>query len=147
MAEQSFANHSKYVPGFHFVTLGILGINLLWAVFRLFVGLPGVPVYDRVLNVAVAAALGLLGWYLRTFPLRAQDRVIRLEETLRLERLLPADLKPRIADLRPGQLIALRFASDAELPELTREVLDGKVGGSTEIKQRIQSWRPDYLRM
>jgi hypothetical protein len=147
MAEQSFANHSKYVPGFHFVTLGILGINLIWSIFRLFVGLPGVPVYDRVLNVAVAVALGLLGWYLRTFPLRAQDRVIRLEELLRLERLLPADLKPRIADLRPGQLIALRFASDAELPELTREVLDGKVGGSTEIKQRIKNWRADHLRM
>jgi Family of unknown function (DUF6526) len=147
MAEQSFANHSKYVPGFHFLTLGILGINLIWSIFRLFVGLPGVPVYDRVLNVAVAVALGLLGWYLRTFPLRAQDRVIRLEELLRLERLLPADLKPRIADLRTNQLIALRFASDAELPGLTREVLDGKLGGPTEIKQRIKSWRADHLRM
>jgi hypothetical protein len=147
MAEQSFANHSKYVPGFHFLTFGILGINLIWSIFRLFVGLQGVPIYDRVLNVAVAAALGLLGWYLRTFPLRAQDRVIRLEEILRLERLLPADLKPRIADLRTSQLIALRFASDAELPGLTREVLDGKITGSSEIKKRIQSWRADHLRM
>ncbi|HEX4494253.1 MAG TPA: DUF6526 family protein [Thermoanaerobaculia bacterium] len=147
MAEQSFANHSKYVPGFHFLTFGILGINLIWSIFRLFVGLQGVPVYDRILNVAVAAALGLLGWYLRTFPLRAQDRVIRLEEILRLERLLPADLKTRISDLRTNQLIALRFASDAELPGLTREVLDGKITGSSEIKKRIQSWRADHLRM
>jgi hypothetical protein len=147
MAEQTFANHSRYVPGFHFLTFGILGVNLIWSIFRLFVGLPGVPIYDRLLNVAVAAALGLLGWYLRTFPLKAQDRVIRLEEILRLERLLPADLKARLGELKPRQLIALRFASDAELPELAREVLDGKVTGSTEIKKRVRTWRPDYLRM
>ena len=92
-------------------------------------------------------ALGLLAWYLRTFPLKAQDRIIRLEETLRLERLLPADLKPRIGDLRPGQLIALRFASDEELPDLTRAVLAGEVTGSDEIKKRARNWRADHFRM
>ena len=147
MAEQNYANHAKYVPGFHFVTLGILTINLIWSLFRLFWGLPGVPFFDRLLGVAVAAALALLAWYVRTFPLKAQDRVIRLEETLRLERLLPADLKPRIGELRPGQLIALRFASDAELPDLTRAVLAGEVTAPGEIKKRVRAWRADHFRM
>jgi hypothetical protein len=147
MAEQNYANHAKFVPLFHFVAVGILAINLLWSLFRLFWGLPGVPLPDRLLNVAVAAALGLLAWYARTFPLRAQDRIIRLEERLRLEHLLPADLKPRIADLRPSQLIALRFASDEELPDLTRAVLAGEVTSSAEIKKRVRNWRADHFRM
>jgi hypothetical protein len=106
-----------------------------------------VGIWDRLLNVAVAFALLLIAWYVRIFPLKAQDRVIRLEETLRLERLLPADLRSRIGELRPGQLIALRFASDAELPELTREVLGGSLSSPGEIKKRVRSWRADHFRM
>lgn len=147
MAEQNYANHAKFVPGFHFLTLGILTINLIWSLVRLFWALPGTNFFDRLLNVAVAVALGLLAWYVRTFPLKAQDRIIRLEETLRLERLLPADLRPRIGELRPGQLIALRFASDAELPELTRAVLAGEVTAPDEIKKRVGTWRADHFRM
>jgi hypothetical protein len=147
MAEQTYANHPKFVPGYHYAIFGILGVNQIWSIYRLIYGLPGVLIYDRILSVAVAFALLLIAWYVRVFPLKAQDRVIRLEETLRLERLLPADLKARIGELHPNQLIALRFASDAELPELVRAVLDGKVTGSKEIKQRIKSWRADYFRM
>jgi len=147
MPEQNYANHAKFVPLFHFVAVGILVINLIWSLFRLFVGIPGVPFFDRLLNVALAAALGLLAWYARTFPLRAQDRIIRLEERLRLERLLPADLKPRIDDLRAGQLIALRFASDEELPDLTRAVLAGEITKQDEIKKRVRNWRADHFRM
>jgi len=147
MAEQTFATHRRFVPAFHFVTFGILVINVIWALFRLVRGLPGVPFFDRLLALAVAAALVLLSWYARTFPLRAQDRIIRLEERLRLERLLPADLKPRIGELRTGQLIALRFASDEELPELTRTVLDKGMSKQDEIKKLVRSWRADHLRM
>lgn len=147
MAEQNYANHAKFVPGFHFVTLGILVINLIWSLVRLFWVLPGTNFFDRLLSVAVAVALALMAWYLRTFPLKAQDRIIRLEERLRLERLLPADLRPRIADLRPSQLIALRFASDDELPDLTRAVLTGEVTKPDEIKKRVQNWRADHFRM
>ncbi len=147
MAEQNYANHAKFVPGFHFVTFGILVINLIWSLVRLFWALPGTNFFDRLLSVAVAVALALMAWYLRTFPLKAQDRVIRLEETLRLERLLPPDLRPRIADLRPGQLIALRFASDDELPDLTRAVLAGEVTKPDEIKKRVRTWRADHFRM
>ena len=150
IAQQNFANHRRYVPGFHYATLALRGSNRFWALFRLFYGLTdagGLVIIDRVVNLAVAIALVLLAWYLRTFPLKAQDRVIRLEETLRLERLLPADLRPRIGDLRPGQLVALRFASDAEIPELTRSVLEGKLKSADEIKQQVRSWRADHFRM
>ena len=148
-APQTYANHRKFVPGFHFVAFGILVVNLFWSLYRLFWGYPTfeMPVFDRVLSVAMAVALLLLLLYARIFPLRAQDRVIRLEEWIRMERLLPADLKPRIKDIRHGQFIALRFASDEELPELTRAVLDGEVKTSQEIKQRIRSWREDHFRL
>lgn len=147
MAEQSYATHRKLVPLFHFVTVGILTVNLAWSLYRLGQGLPGVLFFDRLLSVAVAAALILLAWYARVFPLRAQDRVIRLEETLRMERLLGADLRARIGELRTSQLIALRFAGDEELPELTRTVLDQGIRDRDEIKKLIRSWRADYLRM
>jgi len=75
-----------------------------------------------------------------------QDRVIRLEERLRCERLLPADLKPRIAEFTVSQLVALRFASDAELPALARKVLDEKISERKPIKQLVKNWRADYLR-
>jgi hypothetical protein len=80
------------------------------------------------------------------FALKVQDRVIRLEERLRCQRLLPADLQPRITEFAAGQLIALRFASDAELPALARKVLDEKLTERKAIKQLIKNWKPDYLR-
>jgi hypothetical protein len=147
MTEQSFATHRKFVWQYHFLAFGILAINLVWSLYRLISSLPGVPFFDRLLQAAVAIALLLLAWYGRTFPLKAQDRVIRLEEILRLERLLPADLRARIGELRPGQLIALRFANDEELPELTRAVLDEKIARPDDIKKRIRTWRADHFRM
>jgi hypothetical protein len=122
-------------------------INLLWTLYRLYQGLPGVPFFDRLLSVLLAVAFVLIAWYARTFPLKAQDRVIRLEETLRMERLLPPDLKARASELRPRQLIALRFASDEELPELTRAVMDRGITDTKEIKKMIRNWRADHFRM
>ena len=149
MEEQSYPTHRKIVPAYHYVTYTILVINLIWSLFRLFRELPDVDVhfFDRLLAVAVAVALLVITFYVRVFPLRAQDRIIRLEETARMERLLPEDLKPRLGELRTGQLIALRFASDEELPELTRAVLDGAIKDRDEIKKRIRTWRVDHLRM
>ena len=147
MPEQNFANHRKFVPGYHYVIFGILVINFIWSLYRLVRGLPGGPVFDRLLAVAMAVAFLLIATYARTFPLRVQDRVIRLEETLRMSKLLPPDLLARIDELRPGQLVALRFASDAELPELTRAVLEEKIVRQNDIKKRIRSWRADHLRM
>jgi len=147
MTEQSYANHSRYVPGFHFVTLGILAVNLLWSIYRLFQPYEeGVPVFDRILAVLVAAGLAALAYYARVFPLAVQDRVIRNEMHARLEAALPPDLRPRIGELRRGQIVALRFASDEELPELTRQILDGKLTKGDEIKRAVRSWRADHLR-
>jgi hypothetical protein len=147
MPEQSFATHRKFVPGYHYVLYGVLTVNLVWAMYRLCWSLPGVPLFDRILAVAMALAFMLLALYARTFPLKVQDRLIRLEETQRMERLLPPDLRARAGELRTGQLVALRFASDAELPELTRAVLDEKIATQNEIKKRIRSWRADHFRM
>lgn len=146
---QSYANHRKFVPGYHFVASTILVVNFVWALYRLFRGYPGfeMPLFDRFLAVMVATGLLFVFAYVRTFPLKAQDRVIRLEEMLRLEKVLPPDLKPRIRDLRPSQLIALRFACESELPDLTRQVLDGQLRTSNEIKKAIQVWREDHFRL
>lgn len=142
--QQDYRSHRKFVPAYHFVAFGILTINLLWAAYRLFSG--AAPLFDRVLAVLVAFALLLVAFYARVFALAAQDRVIRLEERLRLAELLPADLKPRIGELSRSQLIALRFAGDAELGTLVRKVLDEKVTGREDIKKLIQTWRPDHFR-
>lgn len=147
MTEQSFANHTRIVPLYHFFLIGILTINLGWTIFRLFAPIPGTPLPDRIWAVVVAAALGLLAYFARIFALRAQDRVIRLEERLRYETLLPAELKAGARELRRGQILALRFASDAELAGLVRAVLDKKLSEPKEIKKAIQSWRADYFRL
>jgi hypothetical protein len=147
MTEQNYRNHRKFVPGFHFVTVGILAINLLWSLYRLFrPPVPDFPLADRLLAVLVAGALGGVAWYARTFPMGVQDRVIRNEMQARLAAVLPPDLRARIGELRKGQLIALRFASDEELPELTRQVLDGRLAKGEDIKKAIRNWQADHMR-
>jgi hypothetical protein len=145
MAEQNFANHTKFFPLFHFFVLPVLLVNLgiqvywlkeLWNTFT----------FRSIFNVLLALALiaGFLS--ARRFALAVQDRVIRLEERLRYQRLLPADLQPRIEEFSVAQLVSLRFASDAELPALARKVLDEKMQERKAIKQLVQNWKPDYLR-
>lgn len=141
-APQNYQNHRRFVPLFHFVAFGFILINLIWQLYWVFTHFS----VDSVVNLLVALALALLFWYTRTFALTVQDRIIRLEERLRLARLLPADLQGRIEELSVGQLCALRFASDEEVPELTRQVLADNIRSREEIKKRIQSWRADHLR-
>jgi hypothetical protein len=147
MTEQNYRNHTRLVPGYHFATFGILTVNLLWSLYRLF--RPPVaefPLFDRVLAVLVAGALVAIALYARVFALAVQDRVIRNEMRERLAAVLPPDLRARIGDLRRGHLIALRFASDEELPELTRQVLEGRLAKGDDIKKAVRSWRADDLR-
>ena len=94
--------------------------------------------------LAIASALLVLK--VRLYSMRVQDRLIRLEETLRMQRLLPADLQGRLQDLSPAQFVGLRFASDGELAERVREALDQKLGGEA-IKKQIKDWRPDTFRV
>ena len=140
---QTLKNHTKNVPLYHFVALPILLINLLWALYRTATGFS----FETALGAVVALALILVAFFARVFALGAQDRVIRLEERLRMQHLLPDDLKSRVNDFTTNQLIALRFASEAELPELARKVLDENIGERRVIKQMIKTWRADYQRL
>ncbi len=139
---QNFANHRRIVPLYHFATFGILAINLIW---RLVVLVRWIS-WAAALELLVALALLGLFSYMRIFALTVQDRVIRLEMRLRLKEILPVDLKGRVEELTPGQLVALRFASDAEMADLVREVLTNNITSKDEIKRRVKKWTPDDLR-
>lgn len=139
---QNLSNHSRIDPLYHYFTFGALTINLLWCIRHVIKQ----PTPWTAWGVVMALALIALAFRARTFPLKAQDRVIRLEERLRCERLLPKDLVARLDELRIGQWVALRFASDGELEGLVRAALDEKLGGKA-IKQRIKVWRPDHDRV
>ena len=139
---QNLANHSRYVPGFHFFTGALVMANLVWSLRHLYFNRTGAAV-DLVV---IALCLMGLFWYTRAFSVAVQDRVIRLEEQLRFARVLPADLLSRIDEFTPGQLVALRFASDAELPDLCRRVLADRITSRAEIKKMVKQWRPDYMR-
>jgi len=144
MKEQNFKNHRRIVLEFHVVVLGVFALNLVWTAIRM------VRAHfsaGSIMALLVAAALIVLALSARRFAVTAQDRIIRLEERLRFERLLPPDLKPRIAEFTLEQLIGLRFAGDAELPDLARAVLDEKLAHRDVIKQRVKHWKADYLRV
>ena len=140
---QNFANHARIVPPFHYVALPILLVNFLWAVRGLFGGIT----FDASLHVLVAVALIIVALFARLFALGAQDRVIRLEMRLRMLELLPEDRQGRINDFTPTQMVGLRFAGDAELPELARKVLDENITKMTPIKKMITDWQGDYFRV
>jgi hypothetical protein len=140
---QTYQTHVRYHPPFHFVLLPLLLINLLWAILSLTQHFGKAEVKDLL----VAILLAVIGFLARGSALKAQDRVIRLEERLRYQQVLSADLAHRAEALQTSQLIALRFASDAELPGLVQQTLEGKLANAKEIKQAIQHWRGDYLRV
>jgi len=145
MAErtQSYQSHRRYVPAYHFFALPIIAINVIVETVRL----AGSPTLYHAWLVLFAVALAVFVNFARFMAARVQDRVIRLEERMRLGRLLPEELRGRIEELRPPQLVALRFASDEEVPGLTRRIFDGELVKADQIKKEIRSWRPDYLRM
>jgi len=139
---QSFANHAKYDPPFHFFLVPILLINLIVAVVNLF-RFPSLSSgWLVVLALAGAVAVGRM----RAYATHLQDRVIRVEERLRLASILQEPLRSRIGELADPQFIALRFASDAELPGLVQRALDEKLD-RTQIKKAVTTWRPDYSRV
>ncbi|MFY9585788.1 MAG: DUF6526 family protein [Candidatus Acidiferrales bacterium] len=146
---QNFENHARVVTGFHKVALPIFALNFFWAIYRLVRSFSSDSVFarlDSVLALLLAVALLLLFFYARIFALTVQDRVIRLEMTLRLERLLPPDLRLRMHEFTVSQLVALRFAGDAELPDLARRVLAENLTERKAIKRMIKNWKPDFLR-
>ena len=152
MAEQkpqTFDNHTRWDPLFHFFLIPVFALGLVMAIVHLIAHLKESDFRDNVhAAMLILLATALLIWIFKTrlYALRVQDRVIRLEEQLRLMRLLPEALRSRIPDLTESQLCGLRFASDAEVPKLTERALNEKLSRA-DIKKSIQSWRPDYWRV
>ena len=140
--KQNYANHVRKLPPLYIAAAAVLIINLLWTIY---VAVRNVA-FGTVLQVLLVASLLVLFVFARTFALTVQDRLIRLEERMRMERLLPADLRPRIGEFTVKQLVGLRFASDAELPALAREVLDGRLTELDAIKRAVKDWRADWQR-
>jgi hypothetical protein len=139
---QNLSNHTRWDPPFHFFILPVFAISLIVTIVHL-VRRPGL--HSAWLVVFMIAALFAI-FKIRLYALKVQDRVIRLEERLRLATLLDAALRPRISEFTEPQLVALRFASDAELPALAARALNEKLS-APEIKKAVQHWRPDYWRV
>lgn len=144
-APQNYKNYKRFHPPFHFFVAPILLINLILSIFEL---VHHWPDHIKLFGWAVVMSLAIfiLAGLARGNALRVQDRVIRLEENLRYQRLLTPELLAAAQSLTLGQIIALRFASDAELPTLVQRTLSENLDPKT-IKQSITNWRADNLRV
>jgi Family of unknown function (DUF6526) len=146
---QTLANHTRWDPPFHFFVLPVFGLGLILSLIIFFAHFMHGDFHDRVhlsLLILLAVAFVVLVVKTRLYALKVQDRVIRLEERLRLTQLLPEPLRSRIPELTEDQLCGLRFASDAELAKLAERALNEKLSRA-DIKKAIQNWRPDYWRV
>ena len=139
---QTYSNHTRLDPPVHFFVFPVLLITLILTI----VHLVRHPHFWSAWIVVLALAIVVMATKSRLYGLKVQDRVIRLEERMRLAILLPEPLRARIGELDEKQLIGLRFASDAELPSLVERTLNEKLS-QKQIKQAIQNWRPDYFRV
>jgi hypothetical protein len=148
-APQSYAHHTRWDPVFHFFLLPVFALGLLLSFIHFFAHLMHSDLRDNIhafLLILLAFALLTLVFKVRLYALKVQDRVIRLEERLRLTQLLSEPLRSKIPQLTEGQLIGLRFASDAEIPKLVERALNEKLSRD-DIKKAIQNWRPDNWRV
>ena len=143
---QNYSNHTRWFPLMHFVIMPLLLLNLIEHVVRIFLA-TGAERWEQAFWSLFGVVLILLAIAARLQALKAQDRIIRLEERLRYKEILSQDLAQRASNLPIGQIIALRFASDGELGDLVTQVLDGKLNTQKEIKMAVKNWRADYLRV
>jgi hypothetical protein len=141
--KQSYANHRRFMPLFHFFVVPLLVINIAVAAYVFY----RTRTWGSGWNVVVAIAIVAGFTALRLSALTVQNRVIRLEMMLRLRNTLPPELFARASELRLRQLVGLRFASDAELPALVQRCLSGDLTGSDQIKREVKDWQPDTLRV
>jgi hypothetical protein len=142
---QNFKNHTRLDPPWHFFILPLLLINIIFAIWGMIRHWPDHPhlfPWTILMSIVIFMAVGKA----RAHSMVVQDRVIRLEEKLRYQALLPPGLLARSQALTVKQIIALRFGSDAELPALVKRTLDENLEPK-QIKQSITTWRPDYLRV
>jgi hypothetical protein len=140
---QTFSNHTRWQPWFHYFVAPVLLINVVWAIV-VFVKAP-----DRNTGwwIIVSFALVVLATLVRLNSLKVQDRLIRLEEKLRYQQVLSPALCQQAGTLNPSQIVALRFAGDDELEELVSAVLAGKFNKNADIKRAIKNWRGDTFRV
>ncbi len=141
--EQSFEHHARVVPLYHVVASAIFIANASWTAWRVY----REPTWERAVGFALAVALLILYYYARRFALTLQDRLIRLEMRVRLDEVLPDTLRARVDELTVAQLVALRFASNAELPALVTRVLDDRIADGRAIKKMVKDWQADHLRV
>lgn len=142
MSEQNFKNHSRYIPLWHYIVPLLMLVVLIFSIINL-IHADARNHYSSVLLMVIAVLFIVFYWYTRSFALRAQDRAIRAEENFRHFILTGKPLDNR---LRMGQIIALRFAGDEEMPALAKRAAEEKML-SKEIKQAIKNWRPDHNRV
>ncbi len=143
MAEtQTYANHTRWLPPYHFFLAPLMLINLIFWIVRMY----QVPNWNHGWMILLSIGLVALTLLARTQALTVQDRLIRLEENLRFEKVLSAELAEKAAELKTGDIIGLRFASDEELPDLVERTLNGEFEKPKDIKLAIKNWRGDYLR-
>ena len=140
-APQTFKNHAKVVPAYHYFTFALVAVYLFYRLYLLVTG----PSLATAMGFVLAVALLMIMFWARIFALRVQDRVIRLEMQLRLLSVVP-DLSSRFSEFTVDQLCGMRFASDTELPELARRVLADNVGDRAAIKKMVRDWQADNLR-
>jgi len=146
---QTYANHTRFDPLFHFFLGPVFILGLILSLIHFFYHLRESDTRDNIhsfLLIVLAVALITLVLKVRLYSLKVQDRIIRLEERLRLTQLLSDPLRSRIPELTEDQLIGLRFASDAEVSKLVERALNEKLKRK-DIKKAIQNWRPDYWRV
>jgi len=146
---QTFANHTRFDPLYHFFLVPLFVLGLVMTLVHFFAHLAHSDLRDNIhaiLLILLAVALLTAVFKFRLYSLKVQDRIIRLEERLRLTQLLTEPLRSRIPELTEDQLCGLRFASDAELPKLAERALNEKLSRK-DIKKSIQNWRPDYWRV
>lgn len=146
---QTYANHTKFVPPFHFILLPILMANLVYRIWRIYhlVSSASSGRTEAGFQLLLAIAFIMTALFARVFSLQAQDRVIRLEEQLRWQRVLSAELFSRTGEVTRPQLIALRFCPDDELPGVMARVLTMELKEPKAIKQAIKNWKPDHHRV
>lgn len=143
MEPQTFANHTRWHPPFHYFIVPVMLINFIWSIVNCVMA----PGWNSAWQIVVSLALVMLMLFVRVNPIKVQDRIIRLEERLRYQRVLSPELGQQAGALTLGQIVALRFAPEDELEELVSAVLAGKLTKPTEIKRAIRNWRADTFRV
>jgi uncharacterized membrane protein len=142
---QNLKNHTRWFPPFHFFILPLLLLNFIFSIYITIHDWPRFQ-HTHLWWIVMAVVFFIMAGIARGSAIKVQDRLIRLEERLRLAALLPAAERHHIDELSIKQLLALRFASDAELPALVHKTLSQNLEPKA-IKESITTWRPDYDRV